>query len=241
MMTYSGWHCSSIRSVLLVLLVAALLGLCQQAYPFFSLPALGELGIDPKPEEVQKHQIAYQQFYSRNGAMLFALIGCILAISLALSHSHRKLLAASIGSLGGCTLGAAGGFAAGWMVHQTTWLSQDESIIRNFAIHLIAWTPAILGSVTGVAIVHERWPKSMLLALASGLPAILIVSGYIVSASILFANANSTNLMPEYVGPRILWTLSAAVLFAVGFKIILNKSLASPPQKQIIETTPPVA
>ncbi|MFO0941974.1 MAG: hypothetical protein U0930_14590 [Pirellulales bacterium] len=213
---------SSKQIVFIALASVVLLGCIQFFYPFIPLIQLSELGISPKPEDVQKHRTAYLEFYSLNGTILFAAIGLALAISIGNSFSRRRLTGILAGAIAGVALGATGGYFAGLMVHQTTWLSQDESIGRNFGIHLVAWGPTIIGAVAGVSFTQFGLTKAIIISVASFIPAIMVVASYCLATSLVFFNNSSTQLLPNQVSQRVLWIFTASISFALGLKLTVD-------------------
>ena len=218
------WQPSSPRLLgFAVLSSLGILALTFWTYPFFDLPPLPEMGISPRTEVVRLHEAAYFAFYTKNSSALFAVIGAILGLLLGLLAAQRRPWAAALsGCVGGAALGALGGLGSGVLLNRALWLSEDESLVTSFGIHLLAWGPTVVGAVGGVALLQNSIAKAVAQGLGGILAALFVVAGYCVSASIIFQNSNLTYLYPDNRSVQVFWGILCPLLVALGLMLTLS-------------------
>lgn len=201
----------------------------KYGFPFLALPELPELGINPKNEDVKFVQQEKLKFHVYNAALLFGLLGCCLGITTGLLAILRRKMSAVVGGgLGGLLLGAVGGAAAGYFVHRTLWLSESDSLVRNFGIHLLAWGPAVLGAIGGVMITQCSLSKGIAKSIGTVIAPLMVVGGYCLFGSILFQNANFTQLYPDKASSQMLWHALSPVLLGLGLALALRGTANQP-------------
>lgn len=210
--------------------------------PVYEYQAMGELPIEPTPEQVAAYEKAHTDYYSYNFAYELAITGICLGLAVgAVTTKRRRIInAIAAGALGGIVGGLAGylaGIPTGFAMAYTT----DPDLVKSALYNVAIWG-SIGAAIAGVVGANESGAahaaKCSVVGLIGGcLAAVAVVLVF----SLAFPNYDLMYFVPnlptsatadspfakELVPQRIVWVLTCTAVYGLLLGVGLKPEKAS--------------
>ena len=227
-------------------LIGGLIGIAivQSIDPVIPLKQLPELGISASDAEVEKRIVAAKEFYGRNYAINFGIIGSCLGLVFAgVTLPKNKIPGAILAAVLGGGLAATAGYFAGVDTGVEIAWSKDQSLTKAGLFAFSIWASMGVGIALGASICLGNVATLVKSMLGAFIAAILVVVAVILVFSIAFPSSNLSNHLPLSLTERLVWILVSSGAFgatmAMGLKPEASKEQSAVTEKPD-ETEPTV-
>ncbi len=188
--------------------------------PLFAYADLPELGIAPKPELVQQHLAATYDFWSKNFAVDFAIIGLCLGAALGcVADRARRANSMVLGAILGAIGGAVASYIVGRFIAEAIIQSADQSLVQSTIFHFAVWSAMLAPALGVIGYLHRGIAAAPSFALGGVGLGVLVAVVHNLVFSVAFSKANLLMIMPASLTERIVWAVVCGSVVGLGLSL----------------------
>ncbi len=225
----AAWSPSIFSSVMACVLGGVLgLGIALAIDPVFAYPDLPPVPQEPSAKDkalIEQHQQARGEFYSRNYAVSFAILGACLGAAIGLFTTRSgRIPSAIVGAL----LAGAGGSLVSLIVGKGIGIALEQSkgfsLVEAGGLHLATWGAMVAALALGIGWIQGGAGEGVKCGVAGAIASALAVVVYLISASVVFLDDNLGRLIPQGIPHQVLWIVTCTVVLGLILAVALRPS-----------------